>query len=295
MSQDQPEEHRCPVCGEGVSSQDAVACGDCGTPHHPDCWEFTGYCSVFGCGSQQSLEIAKLLVPLHQKDVTIDERTRAPLNPRAYAQSLARKFKTRAKDLPATVTTGLAGAAFSVLSYLLIHPAQGESQKLYLAIFLTGLFYGLISPFLAPWQHRSPGKVAGVGLAAYVGVFLLGEWLNPVDIGGLLLIVPLFYSAILFASSSAEYLLGQRTWAAEKLGSGALPTRLGLTWVIAVATMLTTIYLDTGGIPDRVGIEVLLWGLVSVASGATALERGKEAYLSSLPSKNDPKALPEGS
>ena len=29
-------------CGE-------VACSICGSPHHADCWDFNGGCSVFGC------------------------------------------------------------------------------------------------------------------------------------------------------------------------------------------------------------------------------------------------------
>jgi len=39
----------CPVCGQGFADETPVFCGRCNTPHHPDCFEFTGHCSVFGC------------------------------------------------------------------------------------------------------------------------------------------------------------------------------------------------------------------------------------------------------
>ena len=39
----------CKVCGEPISGMPKVLCSTCRTPHHRDCWEFIGSCSVFGC------------------------------------------------------------------------------------------------------------------------------------------------------------------------------------------------------------------------------------------------------
>jgi hypothetical protein len=39
----------CKVCGEGING-DMVFCRRCKTPHHADCWQFNGCCSVYGCG-----------------------------------------------------------------------------------------------------------------------------------------------------------------------------------------------------------------------------------------------------
>ena len=39
----------CKVCGEAISGTPKVFCSTCRTPHHRDCWEFIGSCSVFGC------------------------------------------------------------------------------------------------------------------------------------------------------------------------------------------------------------------------------------------------------
>ena len=40
---------RCGVCGEEAASR-RVLCGKCATPHHEECWSYSGGCSVFGCG-----------------------------------------------------------------------------------------------------------------------------------------------------------------------------------------------------------------------------------------------------
>ena len=39
----------CKVCGEGIVDAPWVTCASCLTPHHRDCWEFIGACSIFGC------------------------------------------------------------------------------------------------------------------------------------------------------------------------------------------------------------------------------------------------------
>lgn len=42
----------CQVCGEAIE-QDLVFCRRCKTPHHRDCWYYTGFCSVFACRETQ--------------------------------------------------------------------------------------------------------------------------------------------------------------------------------------------------------------------------------------------------
>lgn len=48
----------CPVCGDTVIDR-MVYCRRCKTPHHADCWQFVGACSVYGCGETRSLEPQK--------------------------------------------------------------------------------------------------------------------------------------------------------------------------------------------------------------------------------------------
>jgi hypothetical protein len=44
----------CKVCGEAIEAP-TVLCGTCKTPHHRDCWEFVGACSIYGCNGKRSV------------------------------------------------------------------------------------------------------------------------------------------------------------------------------------------------------------------------------------------------
>jgi hypothetical protein len=44
----------CRVCGEPIVSPEVV-CKTCRTPHHRDCWEFVGNCSIYGCNGRQMI------------------------------------------------------------------------------------------------------------------------------------------------------------------------------------------------------------------------------------------------
>jgi hypothetical protein len=39
----------CKVCGEPIEDCEVVLCSVCNTPHHRDCWEYVGACSIYGC------------------------------------------------------------------------------------------------------------------------------------------------------------------------------------------------------------------------------------------------------
>jgi hypothetical protein len=39
----------CPVCGAGLAAG-RVTCRRCRTPHHRECWDYAGGCSMFACG-----------------------------------------------------------------------------------------------------------------------------------------------------------------------------------------------------------------------------------------------------
>jgi hypothetical protein len=44
----------CKVCGEAIVTP-SVVCATCRIPHHRDCWEFVGACSIYGCNGKQSV------------------------------------------------------------------------------------------------------------------------------------------------------------------------------------------------------------------------------------------------
>ncbi|MEK6235743.1 MAG: DUF3137 domain-containing protein, partial [Planctomycetales bacterium] len=42
----------CQICGEEIHGNAAV-CRSCKTPHHRDCWQYYGACSIYGCGGRK--------------------------------------------------------------------------------------------------------------------------------------------------------------------------------------------------------------------------------------------------
>ncbi|WP_202921349.1 RING finger protein [Anatilimnocola aggregata] len=52
-----PPETQCQVCGESLAEK-IVYCTSCQTPHHLDCWQYFGSCSVYACG-QKKYRLAK--------------------------------------------------------------------------------------------------------------------------------------------------------------------------------------------------------------------------------------------
>ena len=42
----------CKVCGEPIDESEIIVCASCNTPHHRDCWEYVGACSIYGCNGK---------------------------------------------------------------------------------------------------------------------------------------------------------------------------------------------------------------------------------------------------
>ncbi len=48
-TENQGEHQTCKVCLEPIGDGPITVCAVCKTPHHRDCWEFVGACSIYGC------------------------------------------------------------------------------------------------------------------------------------------------------------------------------------------------------------------------------------------------------
>jgi hypothetical protein len=48
-------EGECQICGVSLGQGTIVRCGRCATPHHEDCWEYTGECSTFACKERRAV------------------------------------------------------------------------------------------------------------------------------------------------------------------------------------------------------------------------------------------------
>jgi len=53
----------CQVCGDGIELP--VHCCKCRTPHHRDCWEYYGSCSVYACGEKRTAEAIRKVNRFH--------------------------------------------------------------------------------------------------------------------------------------------------------------------------------------------------------------------------------------
>lgn len=86
-------EIRCKVCGQAIAGR-CVVCAACETPHHQDCWSYSGGCSVYGCRKAESVA-----VPLPEKEI---EALRAEV--------ARRRREARAWKIAAAAVLALAGA-----------------------------------------------------------------------------------------------------------------------------------------------------------------------------------------
>jgi hypothetical protein len=48
------DQSTCMVCGDAIVN-DLVFCQRCKTPHHGECWHYTGGCAIFGCREKRYL------------------------------------------------------------------------------------------------------------------------------------------------------------------------------------------------------------------------------------------------
>ena len=85
MTRDAPVAGRCPVCAEAFADR-PVYCTRCDSPHHQDCWEFTGHCAVYACGNLRyswqeggQTDVRTLRVPAHRPSHALIERRPTPL------------------------------------------------------------------------------------------------------------------------------------------------------------------------------------------------------------------------
>ena len=73
------EEGKCGVCGESLA-REIVVCRRCHTPHHQECWQYTGGCATYGCGGRECvLPAVARLAPDSDRATQEAER---PLKPR---------------------------------------------------------------------------------------------------------------------------------------------------------------------------------------------------------------------
>lgn len=83
------EDARCGVCGENLACE-IVICRRCHTPHHADCWQFTGRCSTYGCGCTDFARPAAAIAPNIQKPPRAADQSSVSVSDAAAARETTR-------------------------------------------------------------------------------------------------------------------------------------------------------------------------------------------------------------
>lgn len=66
----------CQICGESIESE-MIVCQRCRTPHHLDCWQYTGRCSTFGC-QESRYEVPRVAQPVLPPDEDVSPEPDEP-------------------------------------------------------------------------------------------------------------------------------------------------------------------------------------------------------------------------
>jgi len=187
----------CAFCGVSVVSSDFVLCSACRTPAHRACWNSAARCSVYACGSTETLEPA---LALFRSDAPVSEcwnETSAPSDRARILGEMIQALETsvrphRARLLRLSAFSAAAGTAFAI-SLAVCWPAAAvvcrSAFTLWLLISIAGFFTtvkdraviraidaklgGLRSEFLVA-QALTETKAAGTDCAGGVGQSVAG-------------------------------------------------------------------------------------------------------------------------
>lgn len=297
----------CALCGTEDAGR---ACTRCQTPHHQDCWDYGGGCSIYGCagGAAGPATPTNPTAP-----VEIDEASLPVVSRASRVTAWIRWVARDAHALPRTLGTSLTTA---VLGGAAIAAGTGIWAALVMApaVFL-GLAFGVVSAYAGRTLHRSPVSVgvAGGAMAAASTVALgldvprricevleavIGDPRLPfigLSLWGL--VVNLFLATALVGVlvagvAASEHLLGPRSLFGQRVLPASSPpgilVRLGATGLLVlgllhgVGALVTATFGYTGPADAYLAFAPHASAALTLLAWP-ALERGKNAYLAKLP------------
>jgi hypothetical protein len=277
--------YSCRVCSYGVSDAEAVACARCLSPHHRDCWEFTGGCSLYGCGCTDQVPFESVQQGLAVTNVEIDASSADRGQLEIQTRRLLARFQVAARASIRTVAAGAFGGAITLgLACVLLGPGTALGVKAITIIMGIGLLHGLLAPFLAPLQlqyRRSMIVTSWILLCASLFVHFHGAESKLTVIMGMT-------AATVLASTMAEWAFGRRSRLGERLGKGAVGLRYLSTGLLSAALFDLAI-LIVGSSNLLQPSEFAIVAALAILCGGHPLERGKRLLEASF----DPPRLPE--
>lgn len=282
------KELKCQVCGESLPPREAIGCARCAAPYHVDCYHYIGTCSIFGCGHDQTAPYEQLgnVVPSNHS-VTITEGTRPEFSLKPYLEGMQRKFLTRSKHLPMTIGAGLLGSLMTMVGFA-VFVSSTHHASLWIGLLFCGLAPGILSPFVAPTQHRQPGlasAVSGLAFMTCYGLRLVGSrffWSTMTVATG-----------IFFATSLAEAVFGKLTPAGQALGRFATPVRHLASWGFFLLSIFTGAWLFGEHLTSLAYQEISMLSLLALVAAVPALEMGKEEYKREISATPSRQGLPQ--
>ncbi len=92
--------YTCPFCREAISEQDMRTCPACSTPHHQDCYEENGGCTIFGCqeapGDEEKLDLTSAFS--HSSQAAANIRQPPPLGEEYIVSRGGQRFGPYSRD-----------------------------------------------------------------------------------------------------------------------------------------------------------------------------------------------------
>jgi hypothetical protein len=175
----------CPYCRAQVDpeGENGMLCPGCGTPHHADCFEENGGCTVFGCSSAPADEpkvrlsdgdIEAATMP-QERSIEYAVRTPAPPPPRLGQPS---EPESRSEAVPFTGTSLLFGSPAEKVAPQQTGQAEpvwaveGDSKKR-----MTFITLGILMGFLG--VHNFYAGYRGKGLAQLLITVLSMGFASP--------------------------------------------------------------------------------------------------------------------
>jgi hypothetical protein len=262
----------CLVCAHPVAGSAALVCSRCATPHHGDCWEFVGGCSVYGCGGTSPEPFVETEEELDAPVLVLDAAT-AERHPASIRNSpLLVHLRRQVRSLPATLGAGALGG---LLGCVVAHPSlrySGDTPEVLGLTVGCGLLHGLLAPFVAPLQLRRSMAFTVAALALSFGVFVISGSRNCAAAQ----IISLVLGCSLAASTLSERLFGRRSERGVRSPKLAMVFRYLSTGVFCfLGLILATILRDGGLFPAKWLLEMLPFVALSMVCAGHPLERGK--------------------
>ncbi|MBI4862212.1 MAG: hypothetical protein HY815_18435 [Candidatus Riflebacteria bacterium] len=286
MSPSSLDGYSCRVCAHGVPAAVAVACARCSSPHHADCWEFIGGCSVYGCGCRESVPFESVRHGLQVSGLKLAEPELRRHESAVQGKRLLGRLRVGARSLSATLLAGLVGSSISfVLGCILIGGRLTTDAKAIPIIMGIGLVPGLLAPFLAPLQVRHPAKVADAACLALCWAIDVHSKVS----GSHQAVIAAMVGSTVLGSALAEWAFGLRSRWAEVLGRAAVPLRYLATGLVSVVSFELAVK-TVGAGPGLNGSEAAVLMVLSTLCGGHPLERGKKLLDASF---DLPRPLPE--